>query len=90
MDKLVSEVAEILGIDKDIVETVINSYLRTLKKTISRIDYNSLSSFDGIKTNLAVPGLGKLIVNYKRKIKFNKHKIRKNGRDKESQSEITV
>ena len=81
MKRLINEVADILNLDKKIVEAVVDSYTKTLGKVFRLQSYNKLESFEGVKTNIIIPGLGKLVVTDRRKTYFKyKQKEKKDGR----------
>ena len=74
MKQLISETATILNLDRVVVETVINSFLRVFVKTITKVRLKELSTLDGIKTNATIPGFGKLVIVPSKKEKFKKRK----------------
>lgn len=83
MDELIREVSKLLDIEESIVRTVVNSYLRSLRKVLTKVTYRGLPSLFSVKTNMIIPGFGKLVVSNGRKLKEqNKYKLDKNGRDK--------
>ena len=67
MKDIYDEVAEELDIDSKLVEKVVGGYLWYVRKRISKKNYKTLEDFDGVRTNIPLPGLGKLIVSTKTK-----------------------
>jgi len=83
MEQLIREVAKKLNLPEKTVKFVISSYLKDLKRVMTKVTYSKLESLDGVKTNAIIPGLGKFIVSYKRKRKVrNKNLIKQKNDEK--------
>lgn len=72
MDKLIKEVAEILKLDEELVKFIIESYIRHMKRVITKVKYKELKKFtEKIKTNIMIPGFGKMVVTSRSKYNYN-------------------
>jgi len=75
MDELIKEVAKKLktelGIDEEVVRIVTASYFRSFKAVLSKTTYREKNSLKDIKTNIVIPGFGRLLVSWKKKNKVN-------------------
>lgn len=80
MDEIIKEVAEKLNIEESVVSAVVKDYFKEFKNVITKVRYNTLTSFEGIKTNVLIPGFGRLIVSKNKKDIF---KRKQDGKSKE-------
>lgn len=62
MRELFEETARLTGIPVDVVEKVVKSFMMFVKRKMTAVKYRELDSWDKIKTNLSIPGFGKLVV----------------------------
>lgn len=81
MRELVKEVATILNLDEATVQSIVDHYFKSLYTAITKVKYKEIDSFEGVKTNATIPGLGKFCVSAYIKERFNKRKNRKNARE---------
>lgn len=72
MKEIIKEVSNELGISEEIVEKVIGSYFYYIKRKLTQTKFKTLRSFDKVKTNFSLMGLGKLIVSPKIKKNYAK------------------
>lgn len=76
MKEVIIEVAKELNIDPRTVEKVIETFMGFVRFRMSKVAYKTLDSFDKIKTNFLIPGLGKLVVRNKKHRKYYEQKGR--------------
>ena len=62
MIEIIEEVAKELNISSKIVRKVMDSYFFYIRSKISKVKYRDLTTFKGVKTNISIPGFGKLVV----------------------------
>lgn len=89
LERAYKEVAEELGIDRDIVKSLYSSYWEEIKKYIGSLPFKenmTEEEFNKMKTCINIPSLGKLYCTYKTYLKTNQRK--KYVRSKESQANI--
>lgn len=81
MIEIIEEVVKELNIDPKIVRKVMDSYFFYIRTKISKIKYRELTTFKGVKTNILIPGFGKLVVKSKVDKRLN---LKRNERKEES------
>ena len=74
--KAMLEIAKELNVDIETVEKVIKVFMGFVRFRMSKIPYKTLETFDKIKTNFLIPGLGKLVVRNKKHRKYYEQKGR--------------
>ena len=74
MENLIKETAKITGVPEEQVRIILKFYFRSFKKVITKFKYRELKDLKTVKTNVVIPGLGRLVVSHKRKKKFRAKK----------------
>jgi len=82
LHEIFEEVAGRLDITTKDVKEVVQDYFIFVKARISRIPYRNLSTFDGVKTNIPIPGFGKLVIRNKTDKRLQNDKRFKKNREK--------
>ena len=70
MNEIIKETANRLGLSEAMVSKIVKNYFRSLKRSVTKIDFKKQQTIADIKTNCIIPGFGKLVVNTHRKNNF--------------------
>ena len=76
MKEILQETAEKLNLPYSLVENVINIYMGYIRYRVSKVIYRNLTTFKGVKTNILLVGLGKLVVKNKAKRKAYEKRVK--------------
>lgn len=80
MKEIFEEVAKECGVPVSTVEAAVKSFYHYIKKKMSHKRYRDLDSFENVKTNISIPGLGKLVVSHKIKENYEERKQNSKGK----------
>ncbi len=84
MQQIIKETAHRLGLSEDLVRTVIRSYFRAFRQSLTQVKYHKLSNLDGLKLNAILIGFGKMIVSQAHRKRYKKQR----NNERENNSEI--
>lgn len=89
MNNVYEKAASILGIEKEVIKDVYETYWKYIRETIEKLPLKenlTLEEFEKLKTNFNIPSLGKLSCNYPRYLRVKSTELykRKKNENKEN------
>jgi len=81
--EIFEEVAGRLDLTTKEVSDVVMDFFLFVKNRMTRVSYRKLDSFKNVKTNISIPGFGKLVIRNRtdKRLQYGKEKRNKSNRE---------